>query len=118
MSSAIGRLAGLISMAIRAALGARSWKSPSRFAAISWVRKLIPVALPPGRARLATRYRCLQRFDEVLPGRRVPLLLVANFTEVESGNALLHHRMPAMIETVLTMTIIRTVMDEHRENCQ
>jgi hypothetical protein len=45
-------------------------------------------------------------------------LLPGRFTEVESGNALLHHRMPAMIETVLTMPVIRTVMDEHRENCQ
>src|SRR5262245_14249051 len=42
-------------MAIRAALGTRSWKSPSRLAATSRVKKLMPVALPPGRARLATR---------------------------------------------------------------
>src|SRR6516162_6780780 len=55
MASAIGGLAGLTSTAIRAALGTRSWKSPSRLAATSLVKKLMPVALPPGRARLATR---------------------------------------------------------------
>jgi hypothetical protein len=26
--------------------------------------------------------------------------------------------MPDLVETVLTMPIIRTVMDDHRENCQ
>src|SRR5262245_19485038 len=48
-------LAGLTSTAIRTALGTRSCKSPSRLATVSWLKKLTPVALPPGRARLATR---------------------------------------------------------------
>src|SRR5215831_16220181 len=55
MASAIGRLAGLTSTAIREALGTRSWKSPSRLAITSCETVWIPVALPPGRARLATR---------------------------------------------------------------
>ena len=46
---------GLTSTAIRTALGTRSCSSPSRLAAISATKKLMPVALPPGRARLATR---------------------------------------------------------------
>ena len=48
-------LAGLTSTATRAAPGTSSRRSSSRFAANSHVKKLIPVRLPPGRARLATR---------------------------------------------------------------
>src|SRR5450432_3006937 len=48
-------LAGLTSTATRTALGIRSCRSPSRFATTSLVKKLMPVALPPGRERLATR---------------------------------------------------------------
>src|SRR5262245_46654292 len=55
VASAVGALAGLTSTATRAALGTRSRKSPSRLVATSATKKLIPVALPPGRARLATR---------------------------------------------------------------
>src|SRR5262249_6053141 len=53
--SAIVALAGLTSTAIRTALGTKSCKSPNRLATNSDVKKLMPVALPPGRARLATR---------------------------------------------------------------
>src|SRR5262249_41482221 len=53
--SVVGALAGLTSTAIRTALGTSSWSSPSRLVATSWPKKLMPVALPPGRARLATR---------------------------------------------------------------
>src|SRR5215831_7911252 len=52
---AVVALVGLTSTATRAAAGSRSRKSPRRFATTSAVKKLIPVALPPGRARLATR---------------------------------------------------------------
>jgi hypothetical protein len=48
-------LAGLTSTATQAAPGTSSRKSSSRFAANSLLRKLTPVRLPPGRARLATR---------------------------------------------------------------
>jgi hypothetical protein len=48
-------LAGLTSTATRVAAGTRSRSISSRFATNSPLRKLIPVALPPGRARLATR---------------------------------------------------------------
>ena len=48
-------LAGLTSTAIRTALGTKSCRSRRRLATTSWVKKLMPVALPPGRARLATR---------------------------------------------------------------
>ena len=51
----IRALAGLTSTAMRAAAGTSSRSSSSRFAANSALRKLIPVTLPPGRARLATR---------------------------------------------------------------
>src|SRR5262249_56125890 len=53
--SVVGAVAGLTSTAIRTALGTSSWSSPSRLVATSWPKKLMPVALPPGRARLATR---------------------------------------------------------------
>ena len=53
--SALGALAGLTSTATRTALGTSSCRSRSRLAATSWAKKLMPVALPPGRARLATR---------------------------------------------------------------
>src|SRR5262249_2457017 len=46
---------GLRSTGTRTALGTMSCKSRSRFATTSLTKKLIPVALPPGRARLATR---------------------------------------------------------------
>src|SRR6516165_7140553 len=46
---------GTISTATRAALGTSSRSSSSRFATNSELKKLIPVRLPPGRARLATR---------------------------------------------------------------
>src|ERR1700736_2405281 len=55
VASALLGLAGLTRTAIRPALGPRSGSSPSRLAAISATKKLMPVALPPGRARLATR---------------------------------------------------------------
>src|SRR5262249_29880722 len=53
--SALVALAGLRSTAKRTALGNSSCRSPSRFETTSMVKKLTPVALPPGRARLATR---------------------------------------------------------------
>src|SRR5262249_18776150 len=46
---------GLTSTAIRAAPGTSSCRSPNLFATNSAMKKLIPVALPPGCARLATR---------------------------------------------------------------
>src|SRR5262249_43475255 len=48
-------LAGLTSTAIREALGSLSRSSSRRFAVNSVLRRLMPVRLPPGRARLATR---------------------------------------------------------------
>ena len=48
-------LAGLTRTAIRMAFGTKSCSRRSRFAATSSTKKLMPVALPPGRARLATR---------------------------------------------------------------
>src|SRR5262245_60538849 len=54
-ASAAAVLTGLISTAIRTALGKSSRRNPSRLAASSWEKKLMRVALPPGRARLATR---------------------------------------------------------------
>ena len=53
--SAVATLAGLTSTAIRAAFGTSSCRSPSRLATSSWTKKLMPVALPPGRLKLATR---------------------------------------------------------------
>src|SRR5262249_8845953 len=47
--------AGLTSTAIRVAPGTSWRRSSNRFAANSVARKLIPVRLPPGRARLVTR---------------------------------------------------------------
>ena len=52
--SAVG-LVGLTSTATRVTPGNSSRRSSSRFAANSPLKKLIPVTLPPGRARLATR---------------------------------------------------------------
>src|SRR5262245_62633368 len=53
--SVFGALAGLTRTATRVAAGTSSRRSSSRFATNSPAKKLIPVALPPGRARLATR---------------------------------------------------------------
>src|SRR3954454_22048742 len=53
--SAFAVLAGLTSTATRTAPGTSSRNSSSRLATSSPLRKLIPVRLPPGRARLATR---------------------------------------------------------------
>ena len=55
VDSAFGALAGLTRTATRAIPGTISRSSPSRFAASSAMKKLTPVALPPGRARLSTR---------------------------------------------------------------
>src|SRR5215510_12184285 len=46
---------GLTSTATRVAAGTRSRRSSGRFATTSPLRKLMPVRLPPGRARLAIR---------------------------------------------------------------
>ena len=46
---------GLTNTAMRAASGTNSRRSPSRFAARSAAKKLTPVRLPPGRAKLSTR---------------------------------------------------------------
>jgi hypothetical protein len=48
-------LDGSSSSATRAALGASSRGSSSRFATNSELKKLIPVRFPPGRVRLARR---------------------------------------------------------------
>jgi hypothetical protein len=48
-------LVGLTSTATRAAAGSNSCRSSSRFVANSSAKKLTPVRLPPGRARLATK---------------------------------------------------------------
>ena len=53
--SVFAALAGLTSTATRVAAGTSSRRSSSRFAVNSPLKKLIPVRLPPGRARLATR---------------------------------------------------------------
>ena len=53
--SVFAALAGLTSTATRVAAGTSSRSSSSRFAANSPLKKLMPVRLPPGRARLATR---------------------------------------------------------------
>src|SRR5262249_28687362 len=50
MSSLIARLTGLITTAIRVALGTNSCRSASRFAVNSVAKKLIPVRFPPGIA--------------------------------------------------------------------
>src|SRR5262245_57227758 len=46
---------GLTSTATRVAAGTRSRRNSSRFATTSPLKKLMPVRLPPGRARLAIR---------------------------------------------------------------
>ena len=55
VTSVFGALAGLTSTATLVVAGTSSRRSSSRFATNSPTKKLIPVALPPGRARLATR---------------------------------------------------------------
>src|SRR5262249_27445237 len=50
-----GALVGSTSTATRVAPGTSSRRSSNRFAAISSLKILKPVRLPPGRARLATR---------------------------------------------------------------
>jgi hypothetical protein len=55
VNSALVALAGLTSTAIRTALGTSSCRRPSRLVATSTLKILMPVAFPPGRARLATR---------------------------------------------------------------
>jgi hypothetical protein len=53
--SVLEALPGLTSTAIRTALGTRWCSRPSRLATTSEEKKLTPVGLPPGRAKLATR---------------------------------------------------------------
>src|SRR4029450_13531175 len=55
VASAVAALAGLTSTAIRTALGTSSCRNANRLATISLEKKLTPVALAPGRARVATR---------------------------------------------------------------
>src|SRR5262249_31803230 len=55
VDSVLMALVGLTSTATRTALGTSSRNRPSRLARTSEVKKLMPVALPPGRARLATK---------------------------------------------------------------
>jgi hypothetical protein len=57
VDSALGPLAGLMSTATRMALGTRSRRSRICLATTSLVKILMPVALPPCRARPATRPR-------------------------------------------------------------
>src|SRR5262245_24605323 len=54
VASAFVALAGLMSTATRVAAGTSSRRISSPFATNSTLRKLMPVRLPPGRARLAT----------------------------------------------------------------
>src|SRR5262245_33979695 len=54
-NSMLGLTPRLTSMAKRAALGSSSCRSSSRFAASSTPKSVMPVTLPPGRLRLATR---------------------------------------------------------------
>src|SRR5262249_8295630 len=55
VDSVLVGLVGLTSTATRVAAGIRSRSKVRRFAANSAVKKLIPVAFPPGRARLTAR---------------------------------------------------------------
>ena len=55
LAAAIVGSAGLMSTATRAVFGTSVRRSSSRFADSSAAKKLMPVALPPGRDRLATR---------------------------------------------------------------
>src|SRR5262245_2997844 len=64
VASAMGGLAGLTSTAMRTALGTRSCSRPSRLAITSATKKLMPVTLPPGRARLVTRPSFHRIFDD------------------------------------------------------
>src|SRR6516165_1620471 len=55
VGSLLAAFAGLTSTATRVVAGTSSCRSSNRFAINSALKILIPVALPPGRARLATR---------------------------------------------------------------
>src|SRR5215475_9402907 len=55
VDSVLVAVAGLTSTLTRAAAGTSSRRRSSRFAVTSAAKILIPVALPPGLARLATR---------------------------------------------------------------
>ena len=66
-------LAGLTSAATRMAEGTNARRSSSRFADNSLLKKLIPVRLPLGRARLATRPRVKPRgLLQLRPWRPTP----------------------------------------------
>jgi|GraSoiStandDraft_4_1057263.scaffolds.fasta_scaffold2312814_2 hypothetical protein len=55
VDSEVTPVEGLTSTATRVAAGTISRRSSSRFAANSVAKELVPVTLPPGWARLATR---------------------------------------------------------------
>src|SRR5262245_25859937 len=69
-------LAGSTSTATRAIPGASSRRSSSRFATTSPVRRLIPVRLPPGPARLATAARAGPPAEVAGIGREIALALL------------------------------------------
>src|SRR5262245_65602828 len=77
VASVTAGLLGLTKTATRTAFGTSSCRSRNRFATVSWTRKLVPVALPPGRARLATKpsltgstATCRRTKSAIRPGRR------------------------------------------------
>ena len=83
VDSVLAVLVGLTSTAIRLAPGTSSNKSSSRFAANSPARKLIPVRLPPGRARLATRPRTTGSSPTT---KTMGIVVVAAFAANTEGN--------------------------------
>src|SRR6266478_3918410 len=77
-------MAGLTSTATRAAPGTSSRRSSSRFATNSVETKLIPVRLPPGRARLATRPSLT---GSSLTVKTMGIVVVAAFAANATGGA-------------------------------
>ena len=74
--------AGLTSTAKRVAFGRSSCMSPSLLASISLTKKLIPVALPPGCARLATMPSATG--SSPTPNT-IGIVAVAAFAAIEAG---------------------------------
>src|ERR1700745_597139 len=74
----LATFAGLTSTAIRVAEGTSSRRRSNRFATSSPLKILIPVILPPGRARLATRPSRTGSSETILLLGRWALKLIEN----------------------------------------
>jgi hypothetical protein len=121
VDSEVAALEGLTSTAARLAAGTISRRSSRRFAANSFAKLLIPVRLPPGWARLATRPSLtgssptLKTMGIVVVAARWVSVRLGRFSEAAAPNGILTRRSQQRFGCPKFNSIVQKLDSNHAE---